>query len=188
MVHYTNHILSQVLIKYVGGVKPGGSRFYPGVPGNPATFIFTGTAIMLDALLSSGDYINLSSQGIVIADDSIHPYSTLPGIVYDKIYTHLSSYNHIVPGAPGSVTATPGPGNSKVTISWATPTGAIAYNIKRALTGGTLVTLTAGTNVSGNSFVDTTPTSGTAYDYAVSASSPVGASANSTTVANIIPT
>jgi hypothetical protein len=88
-----------------------------------------------------------------------------------------------VPSAPQNVVATPGVG--KVTITWAAPSSSggsaiTGYKVYLSLIGGAV---NIG-NVSGStlSYVDSTGTAGTTYNYYVVAVNGVGAGANSAQV------
>jgi len=83
-----------------------------------------------------------------------------------------------VPQAPGGLTATPG--NTQVSLSWNSSSGATSYNVKRSTTSGGPYT-TVG-SPAGTSFTDTGLTNGTPYFYVVSAVNASGESGNSTQV------
>ena len=83
------------------------------------------------------------------------------------------------PPAPTGVTATPG--NGQVTIGWNAVAGATSYNVQfRTSPTGTFSS--AGTGITGTSFVHTGRTNGTTYYYVVNAVNANGTSANSTQV------
>lgn len=78
--------------------------------------------------------------------------------------------------APDSLVAVAG--DSQVTLSWDTVTGATGYNVKRSTTaGGPYTTIVS--NVSGTSYVDNDVVNGTTYYYVVTAITADGESANS---------
>jgi fibronectin type 3 domain-containing protein len=76
-----------------------------------------------------------------------------------------------VPGAPASLTATPGAGQGA--LVWAAVSGAASYSVKRATTsGGPYTGLTSGASTT--SYTDTAVTGGTTYYYVVTALSACG--------------
>jgi fibronectin type 3 domain-containing protein len=79
------------------------------------------------------------------------------------------------PAAPTSLTASPG--NARATLSWGAVTGAVSYNIKRALTSGGPYAFAA--NTTATSFTDTGLTNGTTYYYVITALNTVTESLNS---------
>jgi fibronectin type 3 domain-containing protein len=78
--------------------------------------------------------------------------------------------------APINLTATAG--NSQVALSWGAVSTAIGYNVKRSTTAGGPYAVIA-SNVSTNSYVDSTVTNGTTYYYVVTALSGNSESVNS---------
>ncbi|HLP75852.1 MAG TPA: hypothetical protein VK327_02960, partial [Candidatus Paceibacterota bacterium] len=81
----------------------------------------------------------------------------------------------LLPGAPGSLTATAGSG--QVTLSWPTVGGATSYNVKRSTTDGGPYAIVA--NVAAPDYTDLGLANGTSYHYVVSTLNPAGESANS---------
>jgi len=129
---------------------------------------------------------NLPARNMIdteIAERAVYWGLTVPQLVSLMKLTGIY-VDAVAPAAPAGFTANPG--SNRVTLMWSAVTGAIGYNVKRASTGGTLAILSAGGNVTGTTFVDTTAVNGTSYDYAVSALNATGESANSATVTNVI--
>lgn len=83
-----------------------------------------------------------------------------------------------VPAVPVGLEAAPG--NAQVVLSWASSSGATAYNVQRSTTSGGPYTQISTPSVT--SFTDMGLTNGTKYFYVVSASNAVGQSANSAEV------
>jgi cellulose 1,4-beta-cellobiosidase len=80
------------------------------------------------------------------------------------------------PAAPASPSATPG--DSQVSLSWATVAGATSYNVRRSeINGGPYTAIALG--VTGTSYLDATAANGTTYYYVVSAVNSCGESGNS---------
>lgn len=106
------------------------------------------------------------------------------GVVTQLDVTPAFRTNGIVP--PPSPTAPPAaptgllctPADRQITLAWTASTGASSYNVKRSLANnGPYPTIT--TNVRSTSFTDTGLANGTTYYYVVSATNPLGESANS---------
>jgi rhamnogalacturonan endolyase len=96
------------------------------------------------------------------------------------------------PAAPTGLTTAAG--DHSVWLSWTASSGANLYTVKRSTLvangGGTynnLGTITLANNVTGTSYVDTSPTNGTIHAYTVSATNAAGRSADSTASANTTP-
>lgn len=77
---------------------------------------------------------------------------------------------------PTNLTATAG--DSKITLSWTTVTGATGYNVKRSTVAGGPYT-TVASNVYGTTHTDTAVVNGTKYYYVVTAIDAAGESGNS---------
>jgi regulation of enolase protein 1 (concanavalin A-like superfamily) len=87
----------------------------------------------------------------------------------------------IVPGAPTSLTATPGDG--QVALFWSPVLTATGYAVKRSSTDGGPYTTIAVSTVT--NFIDTSVVNGTGYYYVVSATNQAGEGANSTQAAAV---
>ncbi|HEX5717895.1 MAG TPA: M14 family zinc carboxypeptidase, partial [Thermoanaerobaculia bacterium] len=87
-----------------------------------------------------------------------------------------AQYCEAPPGAPGTLSATPG--NGQIGLTWTAASGATAYRVHRATASGGPYT-TIQNNVIGTSFTDTGLTNGTAYFYVVTATNTVGEGPNS---------
>jgi len=98
------------------------------------------------------------------------------------VYNHALSQadivalaNHVVPGQPAGLTATPG--NGQANLNWAAPAGATGYNVKRSTTnGGPYLTVT---NVAATAFTDSGLMNGNTYYYVVSGVNAWGEGINS---------
>ena len=88
-----------------------------------------------------------------------------------------------LPPVPSGLSATPG--NTQVSLSWASSSGATSYHVKRSTTSGGPYTAVG--SPTGDSYVDASLTNGTRYFYVVSALNSAGESANSSEV-NATPT
>jgi fibronectin type 3 domain-containing protein len=84
----------------------------------------------------------------------------------------------VPPPAPTGLTATPGPGSRKVTLTWTASSGATSYKVKRSTTSGSGY-VTIATGVTATTYADTAFKSITTYYYVVSAVNSAGESANS---------
>ncbi|MFL6192570.1 MAG: M14 family zinc carboxypeptidase, partial [Thermoanaerobaculia bacterium] len=82
-----------------------------------------------------------------------------------------AQYCEAVPGAPGTLTATPG--TAQISLAWTAASGATGYRVHRAAASGGPYT-TIRSNLTTTSFVDTGLTNGTAYYYVVSATNGAG--------------
>jgi len=87
-----------------------------------------------------------------------------------------------VPVAPTGVAAICG--NQKITLSWATVTGAVSYNVKRSATAGGASTLAG--NTANLTYVDATGTVGSQYFYTVTAVNAAGESVASSEVSETV--
>jgi len=97
------------------------------------------------------------------------------GCLYTVIGKQVQ-YCETVPGAPGTLAATPG--NAQVSLTWTAASGATAYRVHRGTASGGPYT-TVRSNLTGTSFTDTGLTNGTAYYYVVTATNGAGEGANS---------
>jgi parallel beta-helix repeat protein len=86
----------------------------------------------------------------------------------------------VLPNPPTAVTATAGTG--QITLSWTAPLGAVSYSIFRGTTSGGEATTPLASNVTANSYTDTTAAAGTTYYYTVSAINAAGQTATSAEV------
>ncbi|MGH7951445.1 MAG: carbohydrate-binding protein [Limisphaerales bacterium] len=75
------------------------------------------------------------------------------------------------PAAPGNLATTPG--NSQITLSWATSFGTTGYNVKRSIVSGGPYTLIA-SNITALSYTNIGLANGTTYYFVVSALDPFG--------------
>jgi len=101
-----------------------------------------------------------------------HNNSTLCTATFDNV---TAPGWPLLPGAPGSLTATAG--NAQVTLSWAAASGASNYNLKSATnSGGPYAVLT---NVTTTIYTNTGLINGATYFYVVSALNIAGESTNS---------
>jgi fibronectin type 3 domain-containing protein len=91
--------------------------------------------------------------------------TAVDGSSNESANSHGASATPIV-SAPINLTATAG--NSQVALSWGAVSTAIGYNVKRSTTAGGPYAVIA-SNVSTNSYVDSTVTNGTTYYYVVTA-------------------
>jgi rhamnogalacturonan endolyase len=96
-----------------------------------------------------------------------------------------------VPSAPTGLTAIPG--NHQVILTWNASPGANYYTVQRTTlvntgvgTFNTLRTITLNNNITAATYTDFSPTNGSTYTYAVTASNAAGSSASSSTT-NTIP-
>ncbi len=76
----------------------------------------------------------------------------------------IKPFNSVIP--PSNLTASVT--NNNVALTWNTVSGATGYNVKRSTSSGGSFT-TIASNISANSYIDTTVTPGTTYYYVVSA-------------------
>lgn len=96
---------------------------------------------------------------------------------------YLSGFQLVYDGplAPRNLTATPIKG--QVGLAWSAWPGASGYRVKRSLTSGSGYTTIA--TVAGRSYTDLAVVDGTTYYYVVSATFPMGESANSTEISAV---
>ncbi|HSF43133.1 MAG TPA: M14 family zinc carboxypeptidase [Thermoanaerobaculia bacterium] len=87
-----------------------------------------------------------------------------------------TQYCETVPGAPGSLNATPG--DAQISLTWTAASGATFYRVHRAETSGGPYT-TIRSNWTGTSYTDTGLTNGTTYYYVVTATNGAGEGPNS---------
>jgi autotransporter-associated beta strand protein len=109
-----------------------------------------------------------------------------PGQIYFYIVSAANACNQspfstyvpaiTAPSAPTGLTATPG--DTEIALAWSGSTGALSYNVKRAVTNGGPYTVIA-SNVASPSYLDIGVPNGTTYYYVVSAVNGGGESANS---------
>ena len=143
------------------------------------------------ATVSGGPYTTISTPGAVTTNSYL-----------DTGLTNTTTYYYVVSavntggesGNSNQAAGTPHPptpdvpsglvangGDTQVSITWSTVTGALSYNVKRAtVTGGPYTTISTPGAVTTGSYMDTGLTNGTTYYYVVSAVSGGGESANST--------
>jgi fibronectin type 3 domain-containing protein len=79
----------------------------------------------------------------------------------------IYSSSPVTPAAPTGLKATAG--NNQVALTWNAVTGATGYDVYRGTSSGGESLLSAGTNISGTSFIDSTAVNGTQYFYYVTA-------------------
>jgi alpha-galactosidase len=90
----------------------------------------------------------------------------------------LAAFDSASTAAPATPTGLNAAANySQVTLTWNPATGAVSYNLGRALSGAGPYTNLP--NLAGASFADSNVANGTTYYYEVAAVNPIGASANS---------
>ncbi|MFY9822715.1 MAG: M14 family zinc carboxypeptidase [Thermoanaerobaculia bacterium] len=87
-----------------------------------------------------------------------------------------AQYCETPPGAPGSLSATPG--NAQVSLAWTAASGATAYRVHRGTTNGGPYT-TIRSNLVATTFTDTGLTNGTTYYYIVTGTNGAGEGASS---------
>lgn len=88
---------------------------------------------------------------------------------------HNPNPTPVVP-VPTNLTATAG--DTKITLSWDSVSGATGYNVKRStVSGGSYTTIAS--NITGTTYNDTSVTNGTTYYYVVTAVNADGESSNS---------
>jgi hypothetical protein len=185
---------SDSLITYIGPnwqVINGGHLTY--VATNTIQFSFTGNKIRVIAGYDpnwAATKVNIIIDGVSYIYDQSVGGAAPAKLLFEK--NDLQNGNHIIVitgtdsvnashwfglyaididdklaiSSPTSLIATAG--DSQVTLSWTSVTGAIGYNIKRSTTASGPYT-TIATNVTGTTYIDKTVTNGITYYYVVTA-------------------
>ncbi len=125
----------------------------------------------------AGSYPLITSGGTI--DAASFTVGTAPsgyGCVLSATNGTLSATLIALPSAPAGLTALAG--DTSVSLSWTTASGATGYNVKRSTTSGSgYMTLAAG--IANTAYTDATVTNSSTYYYVVSAVNSGGESANS---------
>jgi len=147
------------------------------ISGNNATLFLNGSAALGATGARSGPPSGVQSDPVTFGYAGFH--TSFPGRLDDiRLFNRALSDADIAAlaagseGAPAPTGLTATAGNNQVTLNWnAGPSGTV-YNIKRSTVmggspPGTYTTIQS--NVSGNSYIDTTATNGTTWYYVISA-------------------
>ncbi len=158
-------------------------------PGESGTFNVDNVPVGANRSLTLQGYSQAAGEGNLLYEGTTTGISVAVG-VNAEVTVAVTPNPAVLPGAPGSLTATAG--NTQVTLNWSAPNSGAAvtgYKVFRALASGVSVTgtpLAAG--VAATTFQDTGLTNGTAYFYRVAGTSadgdgPPSAEANATPTA-----
>jgi len=144
--------------------SPGGQAFQSGYTSNGKTS-YTATGLTNEQTYYFRVRASVPEASMYSADVSITPTTILP-----EAPTSLSSY----------------PGNSQVSLTWASVVGATGYNIYRRTNSTSTSAILVGT-VTGTLFIDSGLINGTEYFYSVAAVNANGQGAWSTSEENVTP-
>ena len=122
------------------------------------------------------DWSDTTSTGLVNNTTYYYVVNAVRGSDQSANSNEASATPRPAPSAPTGLTATPG--NGQVSLSWNSVTHATSYLVKRKQGSGSYSVIAT---VTTNSHLDTTPTNGVNYTYAIRAVSAGGESSDSST-------